>query len=135
MRWFFCCLVIATCISTGASADVPALKQQLVAYLTKHPMDYPDELKARHAEASLTVFLSIDRNGKLLDETVSRGSGSKTIDQESLDWLKRLQPYPKIPEDVPVPFGFSFEIRFVPGVSLPNEDRVKRAMENVCRGC
>ena len=79
------------------------------------------------------IAFTIDRDGKLLDERVTKGSGRKIADQKALEWLKSLQPYPQIPAEVPAPLHFAVEIDF--GDRLWNDDRVKRAMQNVCKGC
>jgi TonB family protein len=133
MRLFVCCLLAALCIATNAFADNAAFRQQVFSHLAAHHPDYPEELKAQLGDAHSMVIFSIDRDGKLLDERVIKGSGRKIADQKALEWLKSLQPYPQIPAELPAPLHFTVEIDFT---RTPwNDDRIKRAMQNVCKGC
>lgn len=117
MRLFVCCLLAALCIATNAFADNAAFRQQVFSHLAAHHPDYPEELKAQLGDAHSMVIFSIDRDGKLLDERVTKGSGRKIADQKALE----------------APLHFTVEIDFT---RTPwNDDRIKRAMQNVCKGC
>ena len=133
MRLFVCCLLAALCISTNAFADEAAFRQQVFSHLGAHHPDYSEELNAQLGDAHSEVAFTIDRDGKLLDERVTKGSGRKAVDQKALEWLKSLQPYPKIPAELSAPVHFTVGIDF--GPPLWNDVRVKRAMQKVCKGC
>lgn len=64
------------------------------------------------------MTLSLDGDGKLADAKAASGSSSTKTDQEILDWLKRLQPFPRVPANLTSPFKFSAEFVFVPPTVL-----------------
>jgi TonB family protein len=133
MRLFAWYLLASLGISTNAFADEVAFRKQVFSHLIAHHPDYPEGLKAQLGDAHSTIAFTIDRDGKLLDERVTKRSGKKIADQQALEWLKSLQPYPQIPAEVPAPLRFEVEIDF--GDRLWNDDRVKRAMQGICKGC
>jgi TonB family protein len=117
MRLFAFCCFVAVWMSSNAhagEADEAAFRYAIATHLRVHPMPYPADLKERPAEGRATVTFSIDREGKLLDAQVASGTGSAKADQDILDWLSRLQPFPRVPVDFSTPVKFSEEIVFVP---------------------
>jgi TonB family protein len=116
MRFVLCLLAIAW-MGTDAWADEAeklAFQREIATYLREHPPQYPAKLMDLHSDAIVRVIFSIDRDGKLLDTNMSSGSGSPEADRDIVDWLKRLQPFPKIPTDLPAPFKVSEELVFSP---------------------
>jgi TonB family protein len=135
MRWFVCPLMTALCMATNALADEAAFKQQVFAYLSSHHPDCPEEMKALHSDVHSLVTIAIDRDGKLVDERLTKASDRKVFDQKTLDWLKDLQPYPKAPAEISVPVPFELDVPFIAPKPSVGNDPVRRAMQNVCKGC
>jgi protein TonB len=50
---------------------------------------------------TVQLSLTIDRNGRLLSHSVSRSSGSATLDHAALAVIERAQPFPRFPASMP----------------------------------
>jgi TonB family protein len=121
MRLLFFCLWAAVFVGSDAlatEASETAFRYAIMSHIHDHPPPYPADLKDRNARGRATVTFAIDRHGGLADAKVTIGSGSTKADQEILDWLKRLQPFPGIPDDLSEPEKFSEEIVFAPASVL-----------------
>lgn len=73
-------------------------QRRLVAQLERFK-HYPREASGRSGVAR--VQFRIDRGGRLLDSRIVESSGSAVLDAASLDLLKRAEPFPPPPQDLP----------------------------------
>lgn len=129
-------LKIKWAVHPGASATEAAFRNQVADHLQHIPRTYTSEMKASHDKRRTVVALSIDRSGKLLNVELIKAFGSQTIDQETLAWLAAAQPYPPIPPDLEAPLELNAEFEFgPPREGIWNDDKVERAVNNVCKGC
>lgn len=83
-------------------------EQQLAARLERYKQ-YPSRALKRGIEGEAYLFLKLDREGKLLAQSLRVSSGSDILDQEVLSLAERATPYPKVPE-IMVGSSFDFEI-------------------------
>jgi protein TonB len=59
------------------------------------------------------LAFSLNRNGKVLSSRVIRSSGVAALDQETIDTVRRAQPFPPPPPNMPgETFDFTVPIRF-----------------------
>lgn len=82
----------------GAKADYNAL---LLAWLEKHKK-YPRRARKRGQEGVVMLYLSIGRNGDLLDFRIKESSGYRLLDKATLEMLKRAAPLPPVPAGIQV---------------------------------
>jgi protein TonB len=66
-------------------------QKQIFAAIKKH-LRYPARAERRGQTGRPQVFLTIDRQGRLLDGRIVRGSGNAELDEEALAVLKRAEP-------------------------------------------
>ena len=66
-------------------------RKQIVAAIKKH-LRYPARAERRGQEGTAEVILTIDRQGRLLNSRIVRGSGNAELDEEALAVLKRAEP-------------------------------------------
>ncbi|HKA80045.1 MAG TPA: energy transducer TonB [Xanthobacteraceae bacterium] len=66
-------------------------QNQIFAALKKH-LRYPARAERRGQAGTAQVILTIDRQGRLLDSRIIRGSGNAELDEEALAVLKRAEP-------------------------------------------
>ena len=130
MRLLLVCLLSVFCVVTEAQADDWGFRQQVASYLDSRPYT-SDVLKGRDTEVIVTI--AIDRDGKLVQAEVTKGSGTAMVDAEISRWLRSLEPFPPIPTDLKAPQRFS--IRAVVAPPLWKDEAIKRTMKNVCKGC
>lgn len=127
MRSFLVCLLATAFLLSSARADEAderAFRYVIASYLQTHPLQFPADLLNLPTEGYAKVTFSIDRDGKLVDAKISSGSGSSKADQDILDWLTGLQPFPRIPAEVSAPAKFSEEIMLVP-TKLKSDVKIK----------
>jgi protein TonB len=61
----------------------------------------------------VVIDVTIQRSGEIVAMTIEHGSGSRSIDDEALATLKRADPLPAIPADVPgATMALMFPLRF-----------------------
>jgi periplasmic protein TonB len=74
---------------------------------------YPPAAQARGETGVVQLAFSIDRQGHVLASQVVRSSGHAALDQETLATVRRAQPFPPPPVDLPgAKFDFTVPVRF-----------------------
>jgi periplasmic protein TonB len=82
------------------SNAVPTWKSQIVALLERNKR-YPHEAHARGDHGVVQVLFTLDRTGQLRSSRVLRSSGAAMLDEEALALLRRAQPFPPPPKEMP----------------------------------
>ncbi len=75
-------------------------QKSLHLHLSKHKR-YPGEARNRGIQGVVTVNFTIDRQGRVTQARVVKGSGSSLLDEEALELLSRASPLPAPPEEMP----------------------------------
>ena len=95
------------------SDAVPTWQIKVVGQIGRQQR-YPPGARARHEQGVAHLVFTIDRSGRLLDSRVVESSGSPLLDAEALAMLRRAQPFPAPPSELPgeqivlpVPINFS----------------------------
>ncbi|MBV9979822.1 energy transducer TonB [Bradyrhizobium sp.] len=60
---------------------------------------YPRALRGAHG--TVVVQFVLDRGGRVIESVVTKSSGSRALDEEALDVLKRASPFPPFPAAKP----------------------------------
>lgn len=98
--------------ASRATTNVKSTWQALLlAHLEKYRR-YPAAARARGQQGVAQVTFRMNRQGRLLSSRVSRSSGSAMLDRAAIDTLKRAQPLPAIPEDMPEEIELSVDVEF-----------------------
>lgn len=74
------------------SNAIPTWKRQIVSKLERNKR-YPSAAQARDEKGVTQLEFSVDRQGHLKSSRIVRSSGSDSLDRESLDLVKRAQPF------------------------------------------
>jgi TonB family protein len=123
-------------VDSGASTEEVAFRDQLASHLQRHPRTYSEEMKTGHGTRRVVVTLFIGDAGKLLKVEMTKKSGSQTVDEETIDWFAAAQPYPQVPAGVKTPLKLTAEITFgPPAEGIWSDQKIKRAINNICKGC
>ena len=141
MRLLFVCLLAVGFVLTDACAEQPpAFAKRLSAHLQSHKINYPRDLGLDHPVELLLQF-SIERDGKLLNPRIQKGSGSAKLDEYALQWLIALDPLPAIPVEEEAPKTMTLPLRFMvrsqilPALIEEDERKIKRMIGAICKGC
>ena len=82
------------------STAVPTWKRQVVGLLERNKR-YPTAAQARHEQGTAQLAFSLDRQGRVTASRIIKSSGSTALDNETLELVKRAQPFPPPPPDLP----------------------------------
>lgn len=97
------------------SNAVPTWQTKLVGQIGRQQR-YPAAARAKQEQGITHLVFTIDRAGRLLEDRVVASSGSSVLDAEALAMLKRAQPFPPPPPELPgeqimLPVPISFSLR------------------------
>jgi protein TonB len=73
-------------------------EQLLYAWMDRHKQ-YPMLAQRRGIEGEGSVRVRIDRDGRVLERTVTRSTGQQMLDQAALDMVRRANPFPRVPPE------------------------------------
>jgi TonB family protein len=111
MRYLIFGVLIAFSMSANALADDMTFRNQVAIFLTKKFR--PSEALPDKSE-QVGLSFSIDRNGKLLSVEVDQKSGSERDDEDALDRLRKMQPFPHVPDDLQAPYKIDATVFMIP---------------------
>ena len=95
-----------------SAAQVASWHRKIALQVERHK-GYPGNARARHQTGTAELAFTLDRNGKVLSSRVIRSSGVAALDQETIDTVRRAQPFPSPPPNMPgETFEFTVPIRF-----------------------
>ena len=88
---------------------------QALFSLVRAKQIYPKKALREGIEGKLVVRVTIDKEGEVIDQQIVKRSGSRVLDRGVLKMLRRMGPFPKIPEElkleefsVELPLSFQF---------------------------
>lgn len=94
------------------SSDTPdSWQSRLLVHLERYRR-FPSDARARREEGTVYVSFRMNRAGKLLAARVIRSSGSAALDKAALETLRRAQPLPAIPKDLPEEVALDVPVEF-----------------------
>ena len=103
----------ATAPAAVPSNAVLGWRGQLVGQLQRAKR-YPGAARAREEQGTAHATFTMDRRGQVLSASLARSSGSQALDEEALALIRRAEPLPPMPGELPgstitltVPISFS----------------------------
>ena len=95
-----------------SAAQVASWHRRIALQVERHK-GYPAAARARHETGTAELAFTLDRNGKVLASRVVRSSGFAALDQETIDTVRRAQPFPPPPPNMSgETFDFTVPIQF-----------------------
>ena len=86
-------------LNVSDSNAVPTWKRQVVGLLERNKR-YPAAAQARNERGTAQLAFSLDRQGRVTASRIVKTSGSASLDQETLDLVRRAQPFPPPPPEM-----------------------------------
>src|SRR6516164_787598 len=95
-----------------SAAQVASWHRRIAQQVERHK-GYPASARARHEAGTAELAFTLDRTGKVVASRIARTSGFAALDQETIDTVRRAQPFPAPPQNLPgETFDFTVPIRF-----------------------
>ena len=82
--------------------------RELVSQVQKN-QEYPDKAARNNEQGDVTVKVTIDANGEVLEVDLVERSGSRTLDKATVKMVRRAAPFKPIPKELKLQ-TFEFEI-------------------------
>ena len=93
-----------------AAAALPSYRDRLAAHLQRYKR-YPAEANGANGTAMLSF--TVGRHGQVLRASLAHSSGSSALDSETLAMIRRAQPLPAFPPEMPQgSLSFTVPVRF-----------------------
>ncbi|MEM7530006.1 MAG: energy transducer TonB [Pseudomonadota bacterium] len=74
---------------------------------------YPRQALRRRVEGTVTLEVTIDRSGGLMNLSVRRSSGQRILDDAASNAARAVHRFPQAPDELPGgPFTFAIPVRF-----------------------
>lgn len=95
-------------ITTGSENTISAGGQkgaersyfsELSAQLARHKR-YPNRARKRNEEGLVMLFITINRDGKVIESYISKSSGHSKLDKAVLSMLEKASPLPAFPDEM-----------------------------------
>jgi protein TonB len=86
-------------LTVSNSNAVPTWRRQIVSRLERHKR-YPAAAQSRREHGVAQLAFRLDREGRVIESHIVRSSGSALLDQETLDLVRRAQPFPALPREI-----------------------------------
>lgn len=75
---------------------------------------YPEAARPGRLHGTVQVHFSVGRDGRLLGASVQESSGYAVLDAAALDLVRRAQPLPILPRDLPDPLDITLPLEYIP---------------------
>lgn len=89
-------------VRSAASANRAVLmfRQTLLTHIARYQR-YPEEARRAGLKGSVELLFSMRRDGAVTDAYIRTSSGQRLLDAAAMETIRRAQPLPKIPSELP----------------------------------
>jgi len=87
-------------VASFQSSTATNFQKALLRHIERY-QNYPGAAKRLRLQGTVLVLFSMRRDGTVLDVWIKTGSGAAILDKEAVDTIKRAQPLPPIPPELP----------------------------------
>ncbi|MCA6116432.1 energy transducer TonB [Bradyrhizobium sp. WSM 1738] len=99
---------------SGPADSAAARFQQVLLRHVAHYQRYPHAARALRLQGRVDTQFSMSRDGKLLGVWVRTSSGQTVLDKEAMETIRRAQPLPSIPPELPDRLNIHVQLVFDP---------------------
>ncbi len=100
-------------VSGPASSVAVKFQQALLRHVSQYQR-YPNAARSLHLEGKVDTQFSMARDGTLLGVWVRTSSGQMLLDKEAIETIRRAQPLPPIPPELPDRLNIHVQLEFDP---------------------
>lgn len=95
------------------SSTTAKFQQALLRHVARYQR-YPNAARVAQLRGSVETLFSMGRNGTVLGVWVKTSSGQPVLDKEAIDTIRRAQPLPPIPPELPDRLNIQVSLVFDP---------------------
>jgi periplasmic protein TonB len=88
-----------------------AFQQTLLRHIARFRY-YPDEARRDQIQGTVQLIFAMQRNGMVMDVWVKTTSGSSVLDAAAIETVRKAQPMPRIPADLPNQLNILIPVAF-----------------------
>jgi periplasmic protein TonB len=99
---------------SGPENNVAAKFQQALMRHVARYQRYPNAARSQRLQGKVDTHFSMSRDGKLLGVWVGTSSGQTVLDKEAIETIRRAQPLPPIPPELPDRLNIHVQLAFDP---------------------
>ena len=99
---------------SGPENNAAAKFQQALMRHVARYQRYPNAARSQRLEGKVDTHFSMSRDGKLLGVWVGTSSGQTVLDKEAMETIRRAQPLPPIPPELPDRLDIHVQLAFDP---------------------
>lgn len=96
-----------------SSAATMKFQQTLLRHIARYQR-YPSAARPLHLEGKVDTLFTMSRDGTLLGVWVRTSSGQVVLDKEAMETIRRAQPLPRIPPELPDRLNIHLQLVFDP---------------------
>jgi periplasmic protein TonB len=100
-------------VSSQPNSVAVRYRQVLMRHIERFQR-YPGAARREQLEGTVKVAFVIDRDGKIVDAWVRSSSGQSVLDKEAVEALRRAEPLPSIPGELPGRLSVLLPVSFAP---------------------
>jgi periplasmic protein TonB len=95
----------------ASSRTTSAFQRTLLAHIARY-QNYPDEARRNGTQGTVQVVFAMRRNGSVTSIRVQVSSGYGDLDAAAVDTIRRAQPLPPIPSELPDSLNILIPVAF-----------------------
>lgn len=80
-------------------SDIKAWQQTIIYHISQHQY-YPRKARKNRIQGSVIVKLLLDNKGSLINITILKSSHTPSLDEATVEMLKKASPYPQPPKEL-----------------------------------
>ena len=100
--------------ATAAPSEAAVQFQQALLRHIGRYQRYPAAARQSHLQGTVHTYFSMRRDGTLVDVWVKTSSGQMVLDNEAIETVRRAQPLPQIPPELPNRLNIQVILAFDP---------------------
>jgi protein TonB len=100
-------------VSGPANSAAAKFQQALLRHVAQYQR-YPNAARPLHLQGKVDTQFAIGRDGQLLGVWVRTSSGQMILDKEAIETIRRAQPLPPIPPELPERMNIHVQLVFDP---------------------
>jgi periplasmic protein TonB len=98
-------------VRKATSRTASAFQRALFTHIARF-QNYPEEARRNRTQGTVQILFTMQRDGVVTDVQIQESSGHSDLDAAAVDTIRRAQPLPAIPSDLPDDLSILMPVAF-----------------------